>query len=58
MLNTFNEDNHDTDLNGSGRNPRLTNAIKQKILREHPELMQVHLSGGAINWKNIWNNSY
>ena len=19
--------------------------------------MQVHLSGGAINWKNIWNNN-
>jgi hypothetical protein len=54
MLNTFNEDNDDTNLNGSGRNPRLTNAIKQRILKEHPELMQVHLSGGAINWKKIW----
>ncbi|MFN9908332.1 MAG: hypothetical protein ACK56F_19755, partial [bacterium] len=35
MLNTFN----DNSLSGSGRKPqRLTNAIKQKILSEHPEL--------------------
>ena len=54
MLNNFSDDN----LNGSGRKPqqRLTNAIKQRILNEHPELMQMHLSGGAINWKSIWDN--
>ena len=45
-------------ISGMGRKPpqRLTNAIKQRILSQHPELMQVHLSGGAINWKEIWNN--
>jgi len=54
MLNTFSDDN----LNGSGRKPqqRLTNAIKQRILNEHPELQHIHLSGGKIDWKNIWNN--
>jgi hypothetical protein len=36
--------------------PILTNAIKQRILSEHPELMQIHLSGGAINWKSVWDN--
>ena len=51
MLNTFS----DNTLSGSGRIPqRLTNAMKQRILKEHPELMQIHLSGGAINWKSIW----
>ena len=54
MLHNFN----DNTLNGSGRKPqqRLTNAIKQRILSEHPELMQIHLSGGAINWKSVWDN--
>jgi hypothetical protein len=54
MLNTFS----DTNLNGSGRKPqqRLTNAIKQRILNEHPELQHIHLSGGKIDWKNIWDN--
>lgn len=43
---------------GGMRKPgqRLTNAIKQRILSQHPELMEIHLSGGAINWKEIWNN--
>jgi hypothetical protein len=41
-------------ISGMGRKPRLTNAIKQRILSQHPELMQVHLSGGAINWSKIW----
>jgi hypothetical protein len=39
---------------GSGRAPRLTNAVKQKILEQHPELMEHHLSGGAIPWAKIW----
>lgn len=39
---------------GAGRAPRLTNAVKQRILEMHPELMQHHLSGGAINWSKIW----
>lgn len=54
MLHNFNDNN----LNGSGRKPqqRLTNAIKQRILNEHPELQHIHLSGGKIDWKNIWNN--
>ena len=52
MLNTFS----DNTLNGSGRKPqqRLTNAIKQRILSEHPELQHIHLSGGKIDWKSIW----
>jgi hypothetical protein len=54
MLNTFS----DNTLNGSGRKPqqRLTNAIKQRILNEHPELQHIHLSGGKIDWKSIWDN--
>jgi hypothetical protein len=40
-------------LEGAGR---LTNAIKQRILSQHPELMEEHLSGGKIDWNNIWNN--
>ena len=43
-------------ISGMGRKPRLTNAIKQRILSQHPELMQHHLSGGKIDWNNIWNN--
>jgi hypothetical protein len=43
-------------ISGMGRKPRLTNAIKQRILSQHPELMEVHLSGGKIDWNNIWNN--
>ena len=39
---------------GAGRAPRLTNAVKQRILEMHPELMQHHLSGGAIPWAKIW----
>ena len=52
MLHNFNEDKV-----GSGRKPqqRLTNAIKQRILNEHPELQHIHLSGGKIDWKSIWN---
>lgn len=42
------------DYHGSGRPPRLTNAIKQKILMMHPELQEIHMSGGAINWNKIW----
>ena len=52
MLHNFNENS----IEGSGRKPaqRLTNAIKQRILNEHPELQHIHLSGGKINWKSIW----
>jgi len=39
---------------GAGRAPRLTNAVKQRILEMHPELMQHHLSGGKIDWGKIW----
>jgi hypothetical protein len=39
---------------GAGRAPRLTNAVKQRILEMHPELMQHHLAGGAIDWGKIW----
>jgi hypothetical protein len=39
---------------GAGRAPRLTNKIKQMILEQHPELMQHHLAGGAIDWGKIW----
>ena len=42
-----------TQFQGGGR---LTNAIKQRILNEHPELKHIHLSGGKIDWKSIWNN--
>ena len=38
---------------GSGR---ITKAFKQRMLSQHPELMKEHLSGGKIDWKNIWNN--
>jgi len=44
------------EYHGSGRPPRLTNAIKQRILQMHPELQQIHMQGGAINWKKIWSN--
>jgi len=40
-------------VEGAGR---LTNAIKQRILSQHPELMEEHLKGGKIDWNNIWNN--
>ena len=40
-------------ISGLGR-PRLTNAIKKRILQQHPELMQHHLSGGKIDWGKIW----
>ena len=39
---------------GAGRAPRLTKAIKQQILAQHPQLMAHHLRGGAINWGKIW----
>lgn len=54
MLNTFNDDTYQ----GSGRKPtqRLTNAIKQRILNEHPELQKIHLSGGKIDFKKIFEN--
>ena len=42
------------EYHGSGRSPRLTNAIKQKILMMHPELQEIHMSGGAIPWNKIW----
>ena len=37
-----------------GRAPRLTNAIKQRILQQHPHLMEHHLAGGKIDWGKIW----
>ena len=48
MLHNFDDDENFT---GGGR---LTNAIKQRILETHPELHRIHLSGGKINWKSIW----
>lgn len=42
-------------IHGGARHPRLTNAIKQRILESHPELMDHHLAGGKINWKQVWN---
>jgi len=44
------------EFHGSGRPQRLTNRVKQQILMNHPELQRIHLSGGAINWKKIWEN--
>jgi hypothetical protein len=41
-------------IHGSGRAPRLTNAIKHHILQTHPELLEHHLAGGKIDWKKIW----
>lgn len=49
---TFNTNNIEQ-YEGSGR---ITNAFKQRMLSQHPELMEHHLSGGKIDWKNIWNN--
>lgn len=40
---------------GAGRAPRLTKAIKQKILDMHPELMEHHLAGGKIDFKKLFN---
>jgi hypothetical protein len=34
--------------------PRLTAAIKQRILQQHPHLMEHHLAGGKIDWAKIW----
>ena len=42
-------------ISGMGR-PRLTNAIKQRILQQHPQLLEHHLAGGKIEWKKLWNN--
>lgn len=42
-------------VHGGARHPRLTNAIKQKILEMHPELHEFHLAGGKIDWKKVWN---
>lgn len=45
------------DYHGAGmmdRRPRLTNAIKQKILMMHPELQAIHMQGGKINFKKIF----
>ena len=44
-----------SDPHGSGRPRRLTNAIKKRILEQHPDLMEHHLAGGKIEWKKIWN---
>jgi hypothetical protein len=53
----------DMDYIGSARSfaphmtkrPRLTAAIKQQLLQQHPELMHHHLAGGKIDWGKIWN---
>jgi hypothetical protein len=37
------------------KRPRITAAIKQQLLQQHPELMQHHLAGGKIDWGKIWN---
>jgi len=39
---------------GAGRAPRLTKAMKERILAEHPMLMQHQMRGGKIDWKKIW----
>jgi len=39
---------------GSGRAPRLTKAIKDQILREHPELREHVMRGGKVDWGKIW----
>jgi len=39
---------------GSGRAPRLTKAIKERILAEHPELRQHVMRGGKVDWGKIW----
>jgi len=39
---------------GAGRAPRLTKAIKQRLLEQHPQLMAHHLAGGKIDWGKIW----
>lgn len=39
---------------GSGRAPRLTKAMKERILAEHPELRQHVMRGGKVDWGKIW----
>jgi hypothetical protein len=39
---------------GAGRVPRLTKAMKERILAEHPMLMQHQMRGGKIDWGKIW----
>ena len=39
---------------GAGRVPRLTKAMKERILAEHPMLMEHHMRGGKIDWGQIW----
>jgi hypothetical protein len=42
-------------VSGMGRAPRLTNAIKQRIAQQHPELVQSHMDGsGRVDWGKLW----
>jgi len=43
-------------ISGLGRPkaPRITNAIKQRIMAQHPEIRAHVMSGGAVNWSKLW----
>jgi len=43
-------------ISGLGRPkaPRITNAIKQRIMAQHPEIRDHVMSGGAVNWSKLW----
>ena len=44
-------------ISGLGRTPRaprITNAIKQRIMAQHPEIRAHVMSGGAVNWSKLW----
>jgi hypothetical protein len=55
MMNELDQDYFPvTASHGAGRAPRLTKAMKDQILAEHPLLMQHHMRGGKIPWSKIW----
>ena len=55
FINEINEDYMPVSAShGAGRAPRLTKAMKERILAEHPMLMQHQMRGGKIDWKKIW----
>jgi hypothetical protein len=55
FINEINEDYFPVSAShGAGRAPRLTKAMKERILAEHPMLMQHQMRGGKIDWKKIW----
>ena len=43
-------------ISGLGRPkaPRITNAIKQRIMAQHPEIRDHVMSGGKVNWSKVW----